>query len=64
MRLLPAPHSRESGNPENAIADLVTIVLSTLFAFACPRGVMDNALASEAGNTGSIPVGGMYFVPG
>lgn len=27
----------------------------------CPRGVMDNALASEAGNTGSIPVGGNLF---
>ena len=29
----------------------------------CPRGVMDNALASEAGNTGSIPVGGNLIDP-
>lgn len=27
--------------------------------YVCPRGVMDNASASEAGNSGSTPDGGI-----
>ncbi len=64
-------HSRVGGNPSsscpspnNCLPCLPKPILAVrrepdnLGQRHCPRGVMDNAPASGAGNTGSIPVGG------